>query len=463
MEISRLSTGFVWLAFLGTVILGFMHILLGLKLILALLIGFVSAIVHSYSIRYMRGDRIYQRYFTLLFLITVSAYVMVVTDNLWLLVLTWSISNLTLVILMIHKFEWQAAKDAGLLAGINLMFGSLSLLAGAILLAVTYKTNSITQIFGNSIHIDDYHLQFALMFIMLAAFIQSAQWPFHRWLLSSLNSPTPVSALMHAGLINGGGVLLAIFSPLFLKSAGFMMIIFIAGGITALIATYLKLIQVSIKRMLACSTMAQMGFMMMQCGLGFYSAAVVHLCWHGLFKAYLFLSSGSAVKGKENFFNHKPITITSFGLVCLIGALGAWFFALASHKNISMQDSSLVLLGFAFMATSQVAYLFLKDKFDVMNLIVASLSSFLVGLVYGISISILKGVFANSLMDAPQPINAIHLVFLGLFFLGWSVRVLDIKSNGHIKQTGNKFYVWALNASQPESSTLTLNRNKYAA
>jgi len=128
---------------------------------------------------------------------------------------------------------------------------------------------------------------------------QSAIWPFHTWLISSLNSPTPVSAIMHAGLINGGGFLLTRFAGLFVQSTGMLQVIFFLGLLTALIGTLWKLMQHDIKRMLACSTMGQMGFMIAQCGLGLFPAAIAHLCWHGLFKAYLFLSSGSAAHEKE--------------------------------------------------------------------------------------------------------------------------------------------------------------------
>ena len=104
---------------------------------------------------------------------------------------------------------------------------------------------------------------------------------------------------MHAGLINGGGFLLARFAPMLAIQPPILNLIFIAGITTALLGTLWKLMQSDVKRMLACSTMGQMGFMIAQCGLGLFPAAVAHLSWHGLFKAYLFLSTGSAAKEKR--------------------------------------------------------------------------------------------------------------------------------------------------------------------
>src|SRR5690606_9533147 len=106
---------------------------------------------------------------------------------------------------------------------------------------------------------------------------------------------TPASALMHAGFVNGSGILLALLAYIIVESKT-MDILFVVGGLTAILAQFAKLIQVNVKQRLACSTIAQMGFMIMQCGLGFFNAAIAHLILHGFYKAYLFLSSGEEVK-----------------------------------------------------------------------------------------------------------------------------------------------------------------------
>lgn len=224
----------------------------------------VSFSVHRFSLRYMHGDRLYRRFFLLLSSITLTAILMVIADNLFLFWGAWSLSNLFLILLMVHKSEWVASKNSGLLAFYMLSIGSLCLLFSFGILSTTYSINSIVALAEIS-HPGHFSLlSLSMSLILVGAIAQSGLFPFHRWLISSLNSPTPVSALMHAGLVNGGGILVVKFAPLFLLYTGFLKALFIVGCISALLGTIWKLMQHDVKKMLACSTMAQMGFMMMQ-------------------------------------------------------------------------------------------------------------------------------------------------------------------------------------------------------
>jgi NAD(P)H-quinone oxidoreductase subunit 5 len=128
------------------------------------------------------------------------------------------------------------------------------------------------------------------------AISKSAQFPFHSWLPDTMETPTPVSALMHAGIINAGGFLVVRLSPLISLSPIALDTLVVVGAITATFASLVMMTQASIKRMLAFSTIAQMGFMMLQCGLGAFSIAVLHIMAHSLYKAHAFLSSGSVVE-----------------------------------------------------------------------------------------------------------------------------------------------------------------------
>ncbi|MGE3920522.1 MAG: proton-conducting transporter membrane subunit [Gammaproteobacteria bacterium] len=252
-----------------------------LSLLLTTMILFISFIIHQFSLRYMNGDKKYRSYFFNLSAITLSAISMALADNLVLFWFSWTISNLILVSLIIHKAQWRAAYNSGVLAFKTLLLGSLFLLTAIFILYTFTGSLSIQKIVYNDTVLSPLIISFALALIILSAMTQSAIWPFHRWLLSSLNSPTPVSALMHAGLVNGGGFLIVKFSPLMITQIDLLTVLFILGALTALLGTVWKLLQWNIKSMLACSTMAQMGFMIMQCGLGLFSAAIAHLCWHG--------------------------------------------------------------------------------------------------------------------------------------------------------------------------------------
>ncbi|MGV2333173.1 MAG UNVERIFIED_CONTAM: hypothetical protein LVR18_03255 [Planctomycetaceae bacterium] len=155
----------------------------------------------------------------------------------------------------------------------------------------THFTEILSSTFEKSI---GYY--FAMILIVVGAIMQSALFPFHKWLLSSLNSPTPVSSMMHAGIVNGGGYLLIKLAPLYNHDVLILNVIFMAGFTSAFIGTIWKLIQNNNKNMLACSTLAQMGCMIMEIGMGFFSVALAHITLHSMFKSYLFLASGSAAE-----------------------------------------------------------------------------------------------------------------------------------------------------------------------
>ena len=433
----------------------------GLSLIMNTLIFFVSAIVHQFSRRYILGDSAYRRYFLCLSSITLTASIMVCADNLVLLWLAWITSNGLLVSLMIHKKTWLAAKNAGTLAGKYLSFGSLSLLTAFVFLYIETGSLSIDFIKHQSMMSQSPWLIAVLLLITITVFIQSAQWPFQTWLTSSLNSPTPVSALMHAGLVNGGGFILVKFAPLFLSAPILLTLIFVIGGITAIVGTFWKLLQTDIKRMLACSTMAQMGFMMMQCGLGLFPAAIAHLCWHGLFKSFLFLNAGSALKTKRAIKTISPHYIHRFLLACVSGLLGAYCFAIVSEKTIFTLQTTTFLVGFAFISGTQFAYTLLQNG----NLITRLLPTFVIvamtGLFYGESIYFIESFLPTLSETTPPLLNVFNPSVFALFFILW----LGMSLNGYarLKHTKlwAKIYMYALNASQPHPSTITTMRNTY--
>lgn len=147
--------------------------------------------------------------------------------------------------------------------------------------------------------------------LVFAALLKSAQFPFHSWLPDTMETPTPVSALMHAGIINAGGILVLRLSPLVSLSDAAMLTLCVVGGFTAVFASTVMLTQASIKRGLAFSTVAQLGFMMLECGLGAFPLALLHLVGHSLYKAHAFLSSGSTVAAKPVVSPRPPLPIVA--------------------------------------------------------------------------------------------------------------------------------------------------------
>jgi NAD(P)H-quinone oxidoreductase subunit 5 len=186
--------------------------------------------------------------------------------------------------------------------------------------------------------------------LSLAALMKSAQFPFHTWLPDTMETPTPVSALMHAGIINAGGILVIRLSPLLTLSDSAMLILAVFGAFTALFATVVMWTQASVKRCLAFSTIGQMGFMMLECGLGAFHLALLHIVAHSLYKAHAFLSSGDAVSTAtpKRRVKWQPFAVS-------LGITGSAAISLTASKvaGISVTDQP-VLAGIFVLGLAQM-------------------------------------------------------------------------------------------------------------
>lgn len=430
-----------------------------LAIVMLIMVGFIGLCVAIFSSRYLKGDNKYRDFYGQLALLIISVFMMVCANHILLFLLTWSVSNILLVKLMIHKSSWRAAYQSGILAGKNFILGFAMISAAFILLYLETGYTSLKALLQFAY--DPSILICVTIFLFVGGMTQSAIWPFHRWLISSLNAPTPVSAIMHAGLVNGGGFLLCRFAPLYAELPSLLTVIFIVGLISALLGTLWKLMQSDVKRMLACSTMSQMGFMVMQCGLGLFPAAITHLCWHGFFKAYLFLASGSAVQEKKIDLGYPPrISVVLLSLMCGVGA--SFVFALTTHKAIFPSDTTLILLFIPFIASSQFAMTMLGEG-PFRRLPVAFITTTAMGGVYGFSVELIEGILKPMEMMYPQPLNIIHIGALILMLGLWLVILFKPKldKTKKIYTWALRLYVLMLNASQPNPKTVTAHRNHY--
>jgi NAD(P)H-quinone oxidoreductase subunit 5 len=429
--------------------------------IVIVLVGFIAAIVGCFAYKYMAGDTNKRQFFYSLTLLVIALMVMAATDHVLVFLVAWGISNFLLISLMIHKSQWQAATNSGLLAAKTLVIGFACLALAFIIFYLGTNQTSIRAILTT---LDPAHplAICAGALIIIAAMAQSAIWPFHRWLLSSLNSPTPVSAIMHAGLVNGGGVLLARFSPLYFSESSLLTVIFVFGLVTACTASVWKLMQSDIKRMLACSTMAQMGFMFVQCGLGLFPAAIAHLCWHGLFKTNLFLNANSAQQDKRIMMTDSP-SLAKFTLALLLGAYGSYIFSLASHQAWLSTNTSLFLMIVVLVAASQLALQLLQTS-SWKRLPFILLVTTLVFTSYGYSIYLIEALVAPMNLMRPLPLNSIHYVGMAVFVSMWLAILFSSKFIRHpnLSTVREMLYVKNLNASQPDPATVTAHRHQYA-
>lgn len=277
-----------------------------LSAVMMVLITGVSAIVHLYALRYMQGEPGYPRFFCLLGLTTSLLLWLVTSPNLLMLFLCWhGLSWLLYLLLAFNRPSAPAQRAARKTLAVHLL-GDLAFLAGLLAAYGRYGTLDFDELFaraaqpgtialppGGWAEVPAAALVTGLVFV--AAMAKSAQVPLHVWLPDTMDTPTPVSALMHAGIVNAGGFLLNRLAPLYVESPGTLHLVFLVGGATAIVGAAIMLTQSDVKKTLGFSTMGQMGYMVMECGLGAFALAVFHLCAHGLFKATLFLNAGQGI------------------------------------------------------------------------------------------------------------------------------------------------------------------------
>lgn len=425
------------------------------------LIWFIGASVTSFSYRYMKGDKHYKTFFVNLFLLMICISLTVTANNLILLYISLCLSNILTVNLMIHNINWKAAQYSGLITAKQYIFAVICVGISFILLFNETKTLNIREI---SFQAQSYHVQPLILFLLLiGAMIQSAIWPFHKWLISSLNAPTNVSAMMHAGLVNGGGFLLARFAPLYLKQTYTLNFIFIVGIITALLGTLWKLMQHDIKRMLACSTMAQMGFMFMQCGLGCFPLAVSHLFYHGLFKSYIFLSAGGSATEKR-FDLGYTLNLKSCVSILLGGIVGSISFMYITNIPLVPLNGYLVIVTIIFMSCAQFSLTLINLRSEI-NIVCILPASFFISAIYALNTEIFLLLLEPLNIMHPISLNFIHVIGIALLAITWAAVGL-YKSANCKSLVMNHFilnaYVKILNASQPHPQTVTANRNQYS-
>ncbi len=272
-----------------------------LTLALALVVSGISLVVHVYALNYMADEPGYQRFFGLLDLMTAALLLLVAAGDLLSLVAAWLVVGQLLFFLLGEDRSRAASGRYAFWAFICNRLGDVALLAGALLLRQAYGSWQLAVLFERIAAQPTLHLgglpilPVAGLLVASAGFVRSAQFPLHVWLPYTMDGPTPVSALMHAGIVNAGGFLLNRFAPLFVHVPIVLHLSFALGLVTALLGSALMLTQNDIKKSLGYSTMGQMGFMIMECGVGAFSLAVYHLIAHGLFKATLFLNSGGVI------------------------------------------------------------------------------------------------------------------------------------------------------------------------
>jgi NAD(P)H-quinone oxidoreductase subunit 5 len=283
-----------------------------LAAVMALLITFVGWVIARYSVRYLGGDPKQGRFLRWIGFTLGAVLLLVVSRNLVMFTAAWMLTSAGLHNLLTHRRERPGALLAARKKFVISRLGDAMLVVALVL---TYR------LLGSFEYADVFEAARSLresgeggasvtligLLYVVGAMTKSAQFPLHTWLPETMETPTPVSALMHAGIINAGGFLVLRLSPLVSLSPLALEVLALVGAVTAILGAVVMLTQTSVKRALAYSTVAQMGFMMLQCGLGAFAAALLHIVAHSLYKAHAFLRSGSVIDDAEASRPPRPV------------------------------------------------------------------------------------------------------------------------------------------------------------
>ncbi|MCI3131108.1 proton-conducting transporter membrane subunit [Phenylobacterium aquaticum] len=284
--------------------------------VMMLLVAFIGWVVVRYAATYLDGEARQGAFTGWLCLTLASVLLLVLAGNLGQLVAAWVATSLFLHRLLLFHPGRIAARRAAAKKFVTARLGDAALLGAAGLLVLAYGTGDIATVLQSARAGAGGGLAIAAAGLLgVAALLKSAQFPTHGWLTEVMETPTPVSALLHAGVINAGGFLLIRLADVMLLAPGVLAALVMIGGFTALFGGLVMLTQPAVKTSLAWSTVAQMGFMILECGLALFPLAMLHIVAHSLYKAHAFLSSGGAVETIAANRRPGPVAIPKAGAV----------------------------------------------------------------------------------------------------------------------------------------------------
>src|SRR5574337_109894 len=278
-----------------------------LTAVMLMVVTTLSSLIHIYSVGYMHGDKGYPRFFAYLALFTFFMLVLVMANNFLLMFVGWEGVGLCSYLLIGFWYEKKSASDAGVKAFVVNRGGDFGFVLGMLLIFVTFGTLQFTEVFkavatpaanvsyslfGGEISV----ITLIALLLFLGATGKSAQLPLYVWLPDAMEGPTPVSALIHAAtMVTAGVYMVARSSALYAQAPGVLGMVAWVGALTAVFAATIACVQTDIKRVVAYSTISQLGYMFLGCGVGATASAIFHLGTHAFFKALLFLGCGSVI------------------------------------------------------------------------------------------------------------------------------------------------------------------------
>jgi NAD(P)H-quinone oxidoreductase subunit 5 len=400
----------------------------GLTVVMLLTVTLIGAVVTRYSVRYLDGDP-RQASFSRWLSYTLSAVlVLVISSNLAMFFAAWVATSHGLHRLLTHFRDRPAALLAARKKFLISRLGDVFLIGAFTLIAYSFGSLEFAEILTRTDVLASSPLAaFGIAAgLVLGAMTKSAQFPFHTWLPDSMETPTPVSALMHAGIINAGGFLLIRMSPLLVSAPAAMTMLACGGAFTALFGAVVMLGQTDVKRTYAWSTVSQMGFMMLQCGLGAFAAAALHLVGHSFYKGHAFLAAGSAVDPSPVVPRRSAAAAgtsrAAIGLGLLAGTALVGAAAVALGVDPMREPGGLVLAAVLALAIAQLLLTARHVAQSARSALVATaLVGGLVAVAYFAGIGLFEHVLGSAIPKAPGSIGPVgaglSVVLIGGFVL----------------------------------------------
>lgn len=385
-----------------------------LAAVLLLLVFGVSAIVQSFAVRYLAGDSRAGWFAGGAGLLTTASAGLATASTLITLASCWTLAGVALCLLLGTYWYLPAARDGVRRTATAFLIGDLALWAGVAAATASWGRIDLNQVapgqFSGPL------LPILGLLVVTAALSRSAQIPFHRWLPATLAAPTPVSALLHAGVVNAGGILLIRLAPMASDDLARALTV-TAGAATMAYGAAVMLVKPDVKGALAHSTTAQMGFMIFTCGLGLWAAAVIHLVAHGFYKATLFLSSGSAMAARRRHDTLPPLPpvtgvqklahgLAAVGLPAAVLVAGLAVTPLGSGGHAAEQ----ALLIFAWATGAAVTWGWLQRRPGPAGLLTAAAFLVPAAVAYVAVIAAVGEFLAPALPPSTLPITAVWAI-----------------------------------------------------
>ncbi len=331
---------------------------------LSLLVAFLGWVILRYTRSYLDGEAREGAFHGWMLAALATVLVLVQAGTLFVLIAAFIAAGMILRQLLLFYADRPEARRAATKFTLVWGLGDVALVIATALLWQAYGTASFAALNAAAASGLSGTAQGAVALLVLAAMIKTAAFPLHGWLTEVMEAPTPVSALLHAGIINAGGVLLISLAGLVQASLGAMAALVMVGGFTALFGAIVMLAQSAVKTALAWSTVAQMGFLLLQCGLGLWHLALLHIVAHALYKAHAFLASGGAVAAVHQARKPGPVAVPHLRAVAqafvialvIYAGIAAGFGQIAGTKSAqALALGAILIFGVAYLVAQGLA------------------------------------------------------------------------------------------------------------